>query len=490
MDLILNGIIFGCFAVLVSIYLFKNSKRKGRMPPGPPGLPILGNLIQMIDDPCRFMETATKEYGPVYSLALGSRSFFVISDYDVMKTAMKMNVFQGRVKDGAIATVRHDLGIIAATGPLWQENRRFVLHSLRDRGMGKLQMEDRIKDELQNLIENMKTCDGKPTDFKSRIETSSANIICQLAFGNRFEYNDARFVYILENLTENIKLLLRSELLSSFKTWLYPLYWYVEHTLIKNRLAIMRSLSDIIDDRKAAMDDGNDVINLYLQEIKLREGDPVQRKYFHEKQLMEICFDLFAAGTETSSTTIRWALLYMSEHLDVQKKVQHEMDEIVGRSRTPSLQDKNLLHYSQAVLQEVERIASIAPFSVLHSTLDEVDFQGWTLPKYTTVMCNLYSVHHSKEIWGDPYVFRPSRFLDKDGHVFRPEHVIPFGTGKRICPGESLAKVEIFLYFTNLLHVFTWSAVPGEPTTESKGSISIVRSPAQYKIVARSRPLD
>ncbi|CAM1154437.1 CYP2J2 (predicted) [Pycnogonum litorale] len=305
----------------------------------------------MIDDPCRFMETVTKEYGPVYSLALGNKSFFVISDYEVMKTAMKMNVFQGRTTDGANTTVKHNLGIIAAIGPLWQENRRFVLHSLRDRGMGKLQMEERIKDELQNLIAYMKKCDGKPTDFKSLIEISSANIICQLAFGNRFEYNDARLVYILEKLTGNVKILLRSEFLSSFKTWLYPLYWYVERILIKNTLQIMRSLSDIIDDRKAAMDDGNDVISLYLQEIKRKQSDPVQRKYFHERQLLEICFDLFAAGTETSSTTIRWALLYMSEHPDVQKKVQHEMDEIVGRSRTPSLQDKHRLHYSQAVLQ-------------------------------------------------------------------------------------------------------------------------------------------
>ncbi|CAM1154395.1 Uncharacterised protein g11205 [Pycnogonum litorale] len=102
-------------------------------------------------------------------------------------------------------------------------------------------------------------------------------------------------------------------------------------------------------------------------------------------------------------------------------------------------------------------------------------------------MLYLYGIHRSKELWGDPEIFRPSRFLNEDGQVFRPEYLIPFGIGKRICPGESLAKAEIFLFFTTLLHCFKFVSVDGQPTSKSRIAPRIIRSPPSYKIIARDR---
>ena len=143
--------------------------------------------------------------------------------------------------------------------------------------------------------------------------------------------------------------------------------------------------------------------------------------------------ELFLAGTETTSTTIGWALLYFLHHPEVQDKCYKEICDVIGTGRLPAFGDKADMTYLEATIMEVLRSADIAPFAVQHATLHGVTFQGHFIPKDAVILPNLDSVLQDPEVWGDPESFRPERFIGPDGKLTRPEEFIPFGLGK-YCP--------------------------------------------------------
>ena len=150
---------------------------------------------------------------------------------------------------------------------------------------------------------------------------------------------------------------------------------------------------------------------------------------FSENQLLRVAGDLYAVGTETTSNTLIWCIVYMLNYPDVLRKVQAEIDEVLGRHKTPCMRDKQNMPFVEATIMEIQR-ADIVPLGVPHSVLEDVEFRGYAIPKGTTVITNLYTVHRDEKIWDEPDVFRPSRFLDEEGKVLRREELIPFSAGK------------------------------------------------------------
>merc|ERR1712004_144705 len=161
-------------------------------------------------------------------------------------------------------------------------------------------------------------------------------------------------------------------------------------------------------------------------------------------------FDLFAAGSETSSTTLRWALIYLTLNPKVQARCQAEVDKL--GSRCPTIADMADLPYCQATINEVLRISRTAPGSLMHVTMEDVHVNGYTLPKGTGLAANFMATHMDPQIWDNPEQFSPHRFLNEDETGLKDTpHFFPFSVGKRVCLGESLAKVELFLFFTILV---------------------------------------
>lgn len=151
-------------------------------------------------------------------------------------------------------------------------------------------------------------------------------------------------------------------------------------------------------------------------------------KLFAEKNLNTVIGDLFAAGTESTATVIRWALIYFLHYPDVQEKCFQEILSVVGAERTPSIRDRPELTYTEATIMEVMRRSNISPF-VQHGLADDVVFQGYTFPKDAIIFVNYGSVLHDPDTWEDPLEFRPERFIDPDGKLTRPEEFIVFGIG-------------------------------------------------------------
>ncbi len=174
--------------------------------------------------------------------------------------------------------------------------------------------------------------------------------------------------------------------------------------------------------------DLKDYIDVYLDEIRQVEGTE-RACSINEENLISTVSELFAAGSETTVTTIRWAILYMMGYPEIQRKIQKEIDDAVGRDRLPNFSDKDQMPYTEATIMEVQRIASITPLALPHRALADTTLYGYTIPKNAFVMSNLWGIHHDPEIWKDPETFSPERFLDGNKLKNQPQMYLPFSAG-------------------------------------------------------------
>ncbi|XP_048108790.1 cytochrome P450 2J6-like isoform X2 [Alosa alosa] len=229
-----------------------------------------------------------------------------------------------------------------------------------------------------------------------------------------------------------------------------------------------------------------DYIDCYLNEIEKSKENAAAG--FTEDNLIMCSLDLFVAGSETTSTTLRWSFLYMAKYPEVQEKVQAEIDRVIGQSRLPTMADRADMPYTDAVIHEIQRIGNIAPLGLPRYTTKDVQLGDYLIPKGTEIIANLTSVMFDKEEWETPHTFNPGHFLNKEGKFVKNPAFIPFSAGKRVCLGESLAKMELFLFFTSFLQRYTFSMPAGvKPVMDFRFGITL--APQPYEICATPRHL-
>ena len=177
--------------------------------------------------------------------------------------------------------------------------------------------------------------------------------------------------------------------------------------------------------------------------------------------------------------------------LDIQAKIHEEIIEVVGQDRLPSLEDRKNMHYTEAFLLESFRYTSFVPMAVFHSTMKDVQYKGYYIPKDTAVISSLYHVMHDPIHFKNPAVFQPERYLNQDGEFLHDDHVVPFGIGKRFCLGRTLAEKEFFLFFTGFIQKYKLENVPGiKPPSyciEDNGVPGILRGVPPYELILRKR---
>ncbi|KAK6169283.1 hypothetical protein SNE40_020364 [Patella caerulea] len=208
---------------------------------------------------------------------------------------------------------------------------------------------------------------------------------------------------------------------------------------------------------------------------------------FSGENLTKSIGDLFVVGTETTSTVILWTILYFLHHPNIQSRCYKEIQVVVDSGRLPSMKDRLSMSYTQAVLQEVLRIANIVIIGVPHTVDEDIIFHGYHIPKGTVVMPNLDSVLLDDKIRRDADVFRPERFLDGSGQLVKREEFIPFSIGRRVCLGESLAKMELFLFMTILIQRFEFKPVDPDNLPTLKGVFGVTHAPSKYEVRAVPR---
>ncbi|XP_028666619.1 cytochrome P450 2J4-like [Erpetoichthys calabaricus] len=481
-------LVFIAVFLLVTDYV-KNRSPKN-FPPSPPGLPFVGNVFHLDPkQPHINMKKLAQKYGNVFSLRLGRSRVVVVNGYKMAKEALvnQPDAVPSRPSDPMFERINKLYGVVLSSGYRWKQHRRFMLTTLRNFGVGKKSLESTIIEELGYFRQAIQEEQSRPFEPHFLINNAVANIICSIVFGRRFEYSDQRFQELLHLIFEALFLegTIWAQLYNAFPTIMKVLPGR-HHVMFSDYDKVVEFLRSEIEEHKKDWDPAapRDFIDCYLEEIEMRKKD-VEAE-FHEENLSYTLLDLFVAGTETTSTTLRWALLYLMKYQDVQEKVQKEIYTILGRDQPPSMQDRNNLPYTDAVIHEIQRMADIVPLNMARKADEEFSLGGCIIPKHTTVLVNLNSVLFDEEEWDDPFTFKPERFLDANGKFLKNDAFFVFSAGKRSCLGEPLARMELFLFFTSLLQKFTFQPPEGvEPTLDFQQGLT--RVPVPYKICAIPR---
>ncbi|XP_052410808.1 cytochrome P450 2K1-like isoform X2 [Carassius gibelio] len=485
-----TGTLLGALLLLLGLYLLSSgskSQKEGKEPPGPKPLPLLGNLLNLdLTRPFDSFCELSKTYGNIFQVFLGPQKTVVLVGYKTVKEALVNHAeeFGDRYISPSFR-ILNEHGIIFSNGDNWKEMRRFALSNLRDFGMGKRGSEEKIIEEIQYLKGEFDKFEGKPFDTTRPVNYAVSNIISSIVYGSRFEYTDPRFTETVNRANENVRISGSiSILLYNIFPWLGPLLiqkrMFVKNT-IQNREQVMKLTKALLEtlnpqDRRGFVDSF-----LIRKQNDMKSGK--KDSYFHEENLTVSVTNLFVAGTDTTGTTLRWGLMLMAKYPHIQDRVQEEIDRVIG-GRQPVVEDRKKLPYTDAVIHETQRLANIVPLNLPHMTSCDVTFNGYFIKKGTTVVPLLTSVLKDPSEWEKPNSFYPEHFLDEKGQFVKRDAFMPFSAGRRMCLGESLARMELFLFFTSLLQSYRFTTAPGVSGDELdlKGVVGITLNPSPHKL--------
>ncbi|XP_004580087.2 cytochrome P450 2C5-like [Ochotona princeps] len=443
---------------LLLLTFWKQSSGRGKLPPGPTPFPIIGNILQLdVKDISKSLTNFSKVYGPVYTLYFGMKPTVVLHGYEAVKEALidLGEEFAGRGSFPMAEKINKGLGIIFSKGKIWKDTRRFSIMTLRNFGMGKRSIEDRVQEEARCLVEELRKTNASPCDPTFILGCAPCNVICSIIFHNRFDYKDKEFITLMEKLNDTIRIL-SSPWLQVCNNFPYLLDYLPgsHNTLVKNLNYTHNFIMKRVKEHQKSLDINNprDFIDCYLIKMEKDKNNP-QLDLSYESLVITVA-DLFAAGTETTSTTLRYSLLLLLKHPEVTAKVYEEIERVIGRDRSPCMQDRSRMPYTDAVIHEIQRFINLLPSNLPHAVTCDIKFRDFFIPKGTTIITSLTSVLHDEKEFSNPNVFDPGHFLYESGNFKKSDYFMPFSAGKRICVGEGLARMELFLFLTTILQNF------------------------------------
>ncbi|KAG7468615.1 hypothetical protein MATL_G00145020 [Megalops atlanticus] len=485
----LGSLILLWISFCLLLFLFRTQRPKN-FPPGPRPVPVFGNLLQLnLKNPLDDLKKLAERYGKVFSLYIGSRPAVVVSGVQAMKEALvtRSVEFAGRPQGLMINDITNNKGVVMVNyGSYWKEQRRFALMMLRNFGMGKQSMEERILGEISHIISHLEKNAGKTTDPQTLFHKAASNIICSVLFGTRYEHDDEFLKLIIRIFTENSKMANGPwSMAYDSLPWLrgFPLPF---RKAFQNMETMKKFTADLVAQHQKTRIPGDprDFVDSYLDELEKRGDDGSS---FSERQLVYFLLDLHFAGTDTTSNGLLTAFLYLTTHPDVQERCQREIDVVLGEKEQASYEDRHRMPYVQAMIHEVQRVADTVPLSVFHATTKDTQLMGYDIPKGTLIIPNLSSVLNEESQWKFPHDFNPENFLNQQGEFVKPEAFMPFSAGPRMCLGEGLARMELFLVLVTLLRrfQFVWPEDGGVP--DYTLVFGITQTPKPYRMGIRLR---
>ncbi|XP_072014961.1 cytochrome P450 2G1-like [Amphiura filiformis] len=469
----------------IGIAVFFFLSKKSNLPPGPwTLLPYIGFAPHIVyalykGEPLhKFLVKLGNKYGQVFSFTALGMPVVVLNENQAIREAYQDTKLSDRGENKMQAKV------FSRSFNKWEDMgpyRIFALACFRQFGIGTSRFEEPISKESSYLIKELTNLKGKAVDLTWHFNNAVSNVICKVVFGTRFELSDER-IHQLTSLLNRLNTLIGTGGLEIFIPINIPSKAKQEMNRVVDEL--LAFITSIIESHRKNFDTDNlnDVIDLWLNEIRLHKSDDPNSFRNPDNMPGQILL-LFLAGTDTTSNTLRWGSQYLVRYPEVQYRIHREIDRVVGRNRLPKLDDKLNLPYTQAVIAEIHRIISLLPLSAFHVAGDTTTFRGYTIQKNSVVISNMYAVMHSPEIWGDPEEFRPERFLDEEGNFRETDELIPFGVGRRICLGEALARQELFIFFTHVLHQFKFEKTSEDAPMPTLEPIEgVVTHPEKYKL--------
>ncbi|CAG7837904.1 unnamed protein product [Allacma fusca] len=419
------------------LYFFYTKWRKTTIEniPGPKfAFPLLGHLPIISNEPHKTFLEWKKTYGPIFSVQLGHLRTVVVNDLNLIKEAYAMHEPMGRPPQEVFERACDKKGMVFVSGPVVFEQRKFFLKCLRkfcyeDRGHFESKMQDEISDVLAKFGEN----DNQPCQMEHTFNIPVLSAVWSFFMGGRLDCSDAKVKYLAQCAANFM----------SIDGFAANLGYFVPVTakLFPNFTGSAKMLKggvdlyDFVDQEwkkgcpSRIPGQPRNYKEAWMDKI---ESAPTDSSFHPSNNYFPATMgDIMLASIETTPATIDWAVIYLARNPESQKKLQEELDSVVGAIGLITLDDRPELPYMEAVIHEVLRISSLGPFGLLHHTTEEWKFKGFVIPAKTCVIGNLYAVHHDPEIWENPNEFRPERFLDESNNLINTQLIIPFSTGKR-----------------------------------------------------------
>eukprot|EP01018_Ginkgo_biloba_P019029 Gb_39503 [translate_table: standard] len=470
--------LFGSVLSLIFNLWFITIKEKARLPPGPRGWPIVGNLFQLGQRPNVSLSALARKYGPLMTLHLGMQTTVVVSSPAMAKEFLSKNdnLFSGRiVKQAQKALSFHQSSLIWSqyAGPRWRMLRRIcnnelfsakrleaLQHLRRDQAFGTMQ-----------LIHDHYYAKGKSVNIGQTLFVTSFNLLGNMMFSQNVlnPHSDQDADELKETVWKVMEIVGAPNLADFFPflQFLDPqgLRRDTERCMVKVYALFDKFIESRLASRsqKSCAPDSNDFLDILLDFRGDDEKGEVAQ--FSRSDIKAVFFDLFLAGSGTTSATIEWAMAEMIRNPKTMKRVQAELDNVVGGHRRVEESDIQNLHYLRAVIKEVFRLHPVVPLLLPHTSEKACEVGGYLIPQKSQVLFNVWAIGRDPAIWSDALEFLPDRFLEGDDEIDYKGHnfeLIPFGAGRRICAGLQLANRMLHLLVASLLHSFDWRLPDGQ----------------------------
>ncbi len=487
---------FAIALILVGVWKRHVSGRTRRQPlPGPWGVPVLGHLPFIGNNAPRTLHDMSEKYGNVFAIRMGSRPTIVVSGYDaILDVIVRQGIdFAGRpdfvswklIGDG------ETLGF-ASYSPAWSLHKELALKAVHlyfhDQGNA---LQSQITAEARMFVSSLLEKGQEGLNPAKILEFSAASVIYNVCFGGTSQLRqDEDYLkrleqtHLFEKIAANPANLLH---------WLVPLvsktaamkdYLQIQRLNVSLALARYRTHEETFDSRQI-----RDVTDGLIKVLGDCEEGLLKSVQLPIERVIHTTIAIMGAGTGAVKTALSWAILYVTKFPAIQHRVQEELDYIIRDRGLPERWNPADFPYTMATLLETLRFANTNPFLVPHATIRETTLNGHIIAKDTMILCNMYSVAKDTNLWRDPHNFNPVNFLDSTEKMIDPSkrvQLLMFGAGRRRCLGERIAKMEMLILFSALLHSCILEPVPNS-TLDLNPDYAFLSNPKPYNIKIRPR---
>ncbi|GFP83112.1 cytochrome p450 83b1 [Phtheirospermum japonicum] len=404
-------------------FLHVNGKPvRNLVPPGPPGLPLIGNLHQLATakNIHIYLRQVSTKHGPLVHMKLGSKPLLVISSVKLAKEVLRTQdlAFCSRPKHlGQQRLCYNGLDIVFSPyNDYWKEVRKIAVVNLFT--PQKVQSFRPVReDEISRMVTKILGFCNRVVDLSEMATALGSNLICRIAFGKRYD----------------------------------------EHGSEMRRFDELELIDEHVHRKKEA-ERADDILDILIK-LKEHKSCSIDLNWDNIKALL---LDIFVAGTHSTSTTIVWAMTALMKAPKVMEKAQSEIRNLIGERRKVDEDDLHKLPYLKAIINETLRLYPPVPLLVPRETIDKCTLQGYEIQPKTAVYVIAWAIARDPEYWQNPDEFMPERFLNNNIDIKGQDfEVIPFGSGRRICPGMYMGLANVELTVANLLYSFDWELPPG-----------------------------
>ncbi|XP_004249520.2 premnaspirodiene oxygenase-like [Solanum lycopersicum] len=464
--------LFLSFLYLLLVEWKKSRNLNKKLPPGPWKLPFLGSLHHLAIGglPHHALTKLGKKYGPLMHLQLGEISTVVVSSMDMAREVLKTHdlAFASRPKLASIDIICYkstDI-VFSPYGEYWRQMRKVCVMELLT-AKNVRSFSSILHDEASRLVQFIQSSThGEPINITERILWYTSSITCKTAFGDQLLKDQEKFIQMVKKLVELASGFSLADIFPSIK--ILGVLTGARSRILKVHKNVDAIVEDVINEHKknlASGKKGNGAFggeNLVDVLIRLMGSGELKIPITNDN-IKAIMVDLFSAGTETSSTTATWAMTEMMRNPRVLKKAQAEVREAFKGKETFDEDVIEELKYLRQVVKETLRLHPPVPLLAPRECREETNINGYTIPLKTRVMVNVWSMGRDPKYWEDAESFIPERFarssVDFLGNNFE---YLPFGAGRRMCPGITFGLFNVYLPLAKLLYHFDWKLPDGQ----------------------------